>query len=92
MAHAFSPNRGRLISECEVSLVNRMSSRTAMATEKPCLRKPNEMKPKIEKQLSSTIWIEMRMSHEIQSFCDLSESKPRGTQWLSTEARAQLGT
>ena len=34
--------RGRQISEFEASLVYRVSSRTARATEKPCLEKPRE--------------------------------------------------
>jgi hypothetical protein len=32
--------RGRWISEFEASLVYKVSSRTARATEKPCLKKP----------------------------------------------------
>jgi hypothetical protein len=35
--------RGRWISELEASLVNRVSSRTARATEKPCLEKKNSI-------------------------------------------------
>jgi hypothetical protein len=38
--------RGRRISEFEASLVYRVSSRTARATEKPCLEKTNKQKNK----------------------------------------------
>jgi hypothetical protein len=38
--------RGRRISEFEASLVYRVSSRTARATEKPCLEKPKKKKKK----------------------------------------------
>jgi hypothetical protein len=34
--------RGRWISEFETNLVYKMSSRTARATEKPCLEKPKK--------------------------------------------------
>jgi hypothetical protein len=36
--------RGRRISEFEASLVYRVSSRTARASEKPCLKKQNKTK------------------------------------------------
>jgi hypothetical protein len=36
--------RGRWISEFEASLVYRVSSRTARATQKPCLEKPKKKK------------------------------------------------
>jgi hypothetical protein len=40
--------RGRRISEFKVSLVYKVSSRTARATEKPCLEKPkNKTKQKV---------------------------------------------
>jgi hypothetical protein len=42
--------RGRRISEFEASLVYRVSSRTAMATEKPCLEKPKRKKRKERKE------------------------------------------
>jgi hypothetical protein len=38
--------RGRRISEFKASLVYRVSSRTARATEKLCLEKPNQNKTK----------------------------------------------
>jgi hypothetical protein len=34
VAHAFNPNRGRRVSEFEASLVYRVSSRTARATQR----------------------------------------------------------
>jgi hypothetical protein len=45
VAQAFNPNlggRGRRISEFKASLVYKVSSRTARATEKPCLEKKKE--------------------------------------------------
>jgi hypothetical protein len=42
--------RGRQISEFEASLVYRVSSRTARATEKPCLEKPKKKKKEKEKE------------------------------------------
>jgi hypothetical protein len=46
VAHAFNPStlggRGRQISEFQVSLVYKLSSRTARAIEKPCLGKQTE--------------------------------------------------
>ena len=43
--------RGRQISEFEASLVYRVSSRTARATQrKPCLEKDKSKKPKTNKQ------------------------------------------
>jgi hypothetical protein len=50
VAHTFDPStwggRGRQISEFKASLVYRMSSRTARATEKHCLRKTKTNKQK----------------------------------------------
>jgi hypothetical protein len=43
--------RSRWISEFETSLVYRVSSRTARATEKPCLEKPKEKEKKKKKRL-----------------------------------------
>jgi hypothetical protein len=40
--------RGRRNSEFEASLVYKVSSRTARATEKPCLKKPKKKKRKKE--------------------------------------------
>jgi predicted solute-binding protein len=42
--------RGRQISEFEASLVFKVSSRTARATEKPCLKKQNKTKQKKPKK------------------------------------------
>jgi hypothetical protein len=42
--------RGRQISEFEASLVYRVSSRTARATEKPCLEKPRERERERERK------------------------------------------
>jgi hypothetical protein len=44
--------RGRQISEFKASLVYKVSSRTARATEKPCLGKPKKKKKKKEKEIS----------------------------------------
>jgi hypothetical protein len=46
--------RGRQISEFEASLVYKVSSRTARATEKPCLEKP-KTKPNQTKN-KKTLW------------------------------------
>jgi hypothetical protein len=46
VAHAFNPSRGSRISEFEASLVYKVSSRTARATEKPCLKKKKKKKKK----------------------------------------------
>jgi hypothetical protein len=42
--------RGRQISKFEVSLVYKVSSRTARATEKPCLRKKKKKERKKRKE------------------------------------------
>jgi hypothetical protein len=42
VAHAFNPSTRK----AEASLVYKVSSRTARATEKPCLQKPKEKKKK----------------------------------------------
>jgi hypothetical protein len=42
---------GRQISEFEDSLVYRVSSRTARATEKPCLKKPKKKKKNLQGDL-----------------------------------------
>jgi hypothetical protein len=48
VSHAFNPSnsggRGRWISEFEASLVYKVSSRTARAIEKPCLKKKKKKK------------------------------------------------
>jgi hypothetical protein len=53
VAHTFNPSnfggRGRQISEFEASLVYNVSSRTARATEKSCLKKPKKKKKKKKK-------------------------------------------
>jgi hypothetical protein len=57
VAHAFNPStweaRGRPISEFEASLVYKVSSRTARATEKHCLKEPKKKKKKKNLVLSS---------------------------------------
>jgi hypothetical protein len=45
VAHA-SGHRARQISEFEASLAYRVSSRTAKATQRPCIKKPKEKKKK----------------------------------------------
>ena len=45
MAHA-SGHRARQIPEFEASLAYRVSSRTAKATQRPCIKKPKEKKKK----------------------------------------------
>jgi hypothetical protein len=42
--------RGRQISEFKTSLVYKVSSRTARATEKPCLEKPKKKKKRKKKK------------------------------------------
>jgi hypothetical protein len=46
VVHAFNPSRGRQISEFEDSLVYKVNSRTARATQKVCLEKNNKTKQK----------------------------------------------
>jgi hypothetical protein len=46
--------RGRQISKFKASLVYKVSSRTARATEKPSLEKPNQTKPKQNKKNQKT--------------------------------------
>jgi hypothetical protein len=47
-----SGGRGRRISEFEASLVYKVSSRTARATEKPCLKKKTKEKKKKKSSLT----------------------------------------
>ena len=63
VAHTFNPStlggRGRRISEFEVSLVYRVSSRTARATQRnPVSKKPNEI---LKKSLA-----QVRLAQEVQ--------------------------
>jgi hypothetical protein len=44
--------RGRRIFELESSLVYKVSSRTARATEKPCLEKPKKKKKEVEENMN----------------------------------------
>jgi hypothetical protein len=50
VAHAFNPSRGRRISEFEASLVYKVSSRTARATQRNPVSKKNQKKKKKVKQ------------------------------------------
>jgi hypothetical protein len=52
VAHAFNPSRGRRISEFKTSLVYKVSSRTAWATQRNPVSKNQKTKPK------QNVWME----------------------------------
>ena len=50
VAHAFNPSRGRQISEFKASLVYKVSSKTARATQRNPVSKTKNQKPKTKNQ------------------------------------------
>jgi hypothetical protein len=55
VVHAFDPSRGRQISEFEASLVYRVSSRTARATQRNPIFKKKKKKTSITKSIRKCV-------------------------------------